>query len=222
MNAIPRILLVDDEPGNIQLLEKALQGKYELFSASNGFEAMKQIKVTLPDMVILDVMMPEISGYEVCRMIKEDDNYAEIPILFLTALETPEAEIFGLDVGGIDFLTKPVNLEMLKLRVRNHIKLKQRNDLVREQKAEIEAQRDLLEEVLSQIKQLEGIIPICSYCKKIRDDHEIWQRLETYICQHSEAVFSHGICPECYDVQSKEWDKMLVTKGTKPLPEAVQ
>ena len=219
MNAIPRILIVDDEPGNIQLLKKALQEKYEIFSASNGFDAMALIKVTLPDMVILDVMMPEISGYEVCRMIKEDDNYAEIPILFLTALEAPEAEIFGLDVGGIDFLTKPVNLEMLKLRVRNHIKLKQRNDLVREQKdqlevayLEIKEQRDLLEEVLSQIKQLEGIIPICSYCKKIRDDHEVWQRLETYICQHSEAVFSHGICPECYEVQSKEWDKVLPPK----------
>ena len=152
-------------------------------------------------------------------MIKEDDKYAEIPILFLTALEAPEAEILGLDVGGIDFLTKPVNFEMLRLRVRNHIKLKQHNDLVREQKdqlevayQEIKEQRDLLEEVLSQIKHLEGIIPICSYCKKIRDDHEVWQRLETYICQHSEAVFSHGICPECYEVQSKEWDKVLVTK----------
>ena len=219
MNTIPRILLVDDEPSNLRLLEKALQGKYEIFSAGNGFDAMELLKETLPDIVILDVMMPEISGYEVCRMIKEDDKYAEIPILFLTALEAPEAEILGLDVGGIDFLTKPVNFEMLRLRVRNHIKLKQHNDLVREQKdqlevayQEIKEQRDLLEEVLSQIKHLEGIIPICSYCKKIRDDHEVWQRLETYICQHSEAVFSHGICPECYEVQSKEWDKMLVTK----------
>ncbi len=77
---------------------------------------------------------------------------------------------------------------------------------------QISEQRDQLETVLSRIKKLEGIIPICSYCKKIRDDHEVWQRLETYICEHSEAVFSHGICPECYEVQRKEWEKMLAPK----------
>ena len=194
MNAIPRILIVDDEPGNIQLLENALKGKYEIISASNGFDAMEQIKEALPDMVILDVMMPEFSGFDVCRLIKEDNVYADIPILFLTAMETIDAEILGLTVGGIDFLTKPVNLDMLKLRVRNHIQLKKRNDLVKEQ-------RDQLEVAFSRIKQLEGIISICSYCKKIRNDNNLWQNLETYICEHSEAVFSHGMCPECYEKQ---------------------
>ena len=141
-------------------------------------------------MLILDVMMPDLSGFDVCKIIKAEEAYAEIPILFLTAMGAIESEITGLKLGGIDYLTKPVKIDLLELRVRNHIELKRRNDLIREQ-------RDQLEVALKQIKQLEGIIPICSYCKKIRDDKSDWHQLETYISDHSEALFSHGMCPTC-------------------------
>jgi len=196
MNERPLILIVDDEQVNIKVLEKALKEKYEIISVNNGFDAIEKIKETRPDMVILDVMMPDVSGFDVCMIIKEDIEYADIPILFLTAVDTVDAQILGLKLGGIDFLAKPVNLDMLKFRIRNHIELKRRNDLVREQ-------RDQLEAALSRIKQLEGIIPICSYCKKIRDDENIWLKLETYISQHSVAEFSHGICPDCFEEQMK-------------------
>jgi response regulator RpfG family c-di-GMP phosphodiesterase len=172
MNEKPRILIVDDEPINIQLL----------------------VKKTQPDMLILDVMMPDLSGFDVCKVIKAEEAYADIPILFLTAKDSIESEIVGLELGGIDYLKKPVNLDLLKLRVRNHIELKRRNDLVKEQ-------RDQLEAALARIKQLEGIIPICMYCKKIRDDKQSWHQLETYISNHSEAIFSHGMCPDCYKEQ---------------------
>ena len=190
MNDKLRILIVDDDPMNIQLLTKALQATYDICIATNGFDAIDQVKETSPDLLILDVMMPDLSGFDVCKIIKSEEAYADIPILFLTAMGTIESEITGLKLGGIDYLTKPVKIDLLELRVRNHIELKRRNDLVREQ-------RDELEAALKRIKQLEGIIPICSYCKKISDDKSNWQQLEHYVSDHSEAVFSHGICPDC-------------------------
>ena len=192
----PCILIVDDDPINIQLLSKALEKTYDIYTALNGFDAISQVKESQPDLLILDVMMPDLSGFDVCQAIKAEEAYADIPILFLTAKDTIEAEIIGLGLGGIDYLKKPVNLDLLKLRVRNHIELKRRNDLVKEQ-------RDQLEVALSRIKQLEGIIPICMYCKKIRDDQQSWHQLETYISNHSEALFSHGICPHCAEEQKE-------------------
>lgn len=138
--------------------------------------------------------MPDLSGFDVCKIIKAEEAYADIPILFLTAKDAIEAEIIGLELGGIDYLKKPVNLYLLKLRVRNHIELKSRNDLVKEQ-------RDQLKAALARIRQLEGIIPICMYCKKIRDAQQSWHQLETYISNHSEAQFSHGMCPACAEEQ---------------------
>ena len=190
MHDKPRILIVDDDPINVRVLTKALQRTYDICTATNGFDAIEQVKETSPDLLILDVMMPDLSGFDVCKIIKAEEAYADIPILFLTAMGTITSEITGLKLGGIDYLTKPVKIDLLELRVRNHIELKRRNDLVREQ-------RDLLESVLARIKQLEGIIPICAYCKKIRDDQQIWHQLETYISNHSEAQFSHGMCPAC-------------------------
>lgn len=139
-------------------------------------------------------MMPDITGFEVCTIIKADKRFADIPIIFLTALDIQEDQLQGLELGGIDYLTKPINFALLRLRVRNHLELKSRNDLIKEQ-------RDLLEVALARVKQLEGIIPICMFCKKIRDDQQSWHQLETYISDHSEAMFSHGICPHCSEEQ---------------------
>jgi PleD family two-component response regulator len=196
MHDKPRILIADDDPINIQLLTKALQVTYDICIAVNGFDAIDQVKEVSPDLLILDVMMPDLSGFDVCKILKAEEAYAEIPILFLTAMGTIESEITGLDLGGIDYLTKPVKIDLLKLRVRNHIELKRRNDLVREQ-------RDQLEAALKRIKQLEGIIPICSYCNKVRDDKSTWTQLEWYVAEHTDALFSHGMCPECFEVQLK-------------------
>jgi DNA-binding response OmpR family regulator len=196
MNDKPSILIVDDDPINIQVLSKALHGPYDICTATNGYDAISQVRKAPPDLIILDVMMPDLSGYDVCKVIKAEETYSDIPILFLTAIGTLEAEMVGLELGGIDYLTKPVQLDLLRLRVRNHIELKRRNDIIKKQ-------RDLLESVLNRIKRLEGIIPICAHCKKIRDDHNVWNQLETYISEHSEAKFSHGICPQCYEEQMK-------------------
>jgi PleD family two-component response regulator len=192
-----RILIVDDEAVNIQMVEKALQNEYDICSAHNGYDAIRQLKEKQPDLILLDIMMPDLSGFDVCKIIKADEMFADIPILFLTAMDTMTGETMGLESGGIDYLTKPVNLDLLKLRVHNHIDLKERNDLIREQRDLLARQKEELEAALARVKQLEGIIPICMYCKKIRDDQKSWHQLERYISEHSEAVFSHGVCPDC-------------------------
>lgn len=196
-----RILLVDDEPINIQVLASALKNSYEIISAQSGVEAIMLVKEQKPDLIILDVMMPGLSGYDVCRSIKSDPTFSDIPVIFLTAIDTHDGARQGLEAGGIDYLTKPVDLDLLKLRVQNHLESKDRNDLLKEQRDLLIRQKEELEAALARVRQLEGIIPICSYCKKIRDDQNSWQQLETYISQHSEAMFSHGICPDCFETQ---------------------
>ena len=134
MNKRCTILVVDDEPINIQIIKSALKGEYEILTALNGYDAISRIEEQRPDLILLDVMMPDLSGFEVCSVIKSDAALADIPVIFLTAMDSADAETQGLALGGIDYLTKPVNLELLKLRVRNHIALKERNDLVKEQR----------------------------------------------------------------------------------------
>jgi|GEM_PF-1414866 len=134
MNNRFRILLVDDDLINIQFMTSSLKDEYDVLTAENGHDAISQIKEHEPDLILLDVMMPDLSGFEVCRIIKSDKAFADIPVIFLTAVDTFEGALQGLELGGIDYLTKPVNYDLLKLRVRNHIALKERNELVMQQR----------------------------------------------------------------------------------------
>jgi diguanylate cyclase (GGDEF)-like protein len=149
-----RILIVDDEPANIRLLEGALRGDYEICSALDGFDAVRQIKARMPDLILLDVMMPDINGFDVCRTIKSDEVFSAIPVIFLTAMDTFEGAVEGFEAGGIDFLTKPVNLDLLKLRVNNHLELKRQNDLIREQRDLLARQKQELEAANETISRL--------------------------------------------------------------------
>ena len=204
-----KILAVDDELFNIQVLTAALEDEYEMFTALGGHEAISMLKKHTPDLILLDVMMPDLSGFDVCSIIKSDATFSDIPVIFLTAFDTLDGEIRGLELGGIDYLTKPVNFELLKLRVRNHIELKERNDLVREQRDLLEHQKEELEAALARVKRLEGIIPICMYCKSIRTDKDSWQRLEAYITENTDAQLSHGMCPDCFE---KEYENITGIK----------
>jgi DNA-binding response OmpR family regulator len=138
----------------------------------------------------MDVMMPVMDGFEACRRIKADPRTQDIPILFLTALADTEALLHGFEAGGVDYVAKPFHPEELRARVTTHVALKQARDQER-------ILRGQLEEALASIKQLSGLLPICANCKKIRDEQGEWNPLEVYISEHSEADFTHGICPDC-------------------------
>uniref|UniRef100_C6E1J5 Response regulator receiver protein n=1 Tax=Geobacter sp. (strain M21) TaxID=443144 RepID=C6E1J5_GEOSM len=199
MTRASRILIVDDEPINLRLVSVSLGNDYEVVTALNGHEAISRLKEQQIDLILLDVMMPDISGFDVCKIIQANPDFIDIPVIFLTAMDTPQGARQGLAVGAIDYLTKPVDLELLKLRVRNLVSLKQRTDLVREQRDLLARQKEELEAALARVRLLEGVIPICMFCKKIKDDQESWRQLEDYVSQHSEVMFSHSACPECFE-----------------------
>lgn len=159
MDKRPRILIVDDDPVNYRTFKFALKDEYDILSAENGFEAISKIKEHLPDLILLDVMMPEMSGYDLCSIIKSDEAFADIPVIFLTAVDTRGGEFRGLELGGIDYLTKPVNTDLLKLRVRNHIAMKERTDQLKKQIVILERQNKELEEALAQAR-LTHITPV--------------------------------------------------------------
>ncbi len=198
-----KVLIVDDDPVNIGVLANALKGSYEICTALNGYDAIAQVKQESPDLVLLDVMMPDLDGLQVCRLIRAEGAYADLPIIFVTAVDSLEGEVQGLELGAVDYITKPVNLKLAKLRVRNQIELKRQRNIVKEQNALLTRQKEALEATLGRVKRLEGMISICMYCKKMRTEANVWQQLEQYLGEHSDAVFSHGLCPECFEQQKK-------------------
>jgi DNA-binding response OmpR family regulator len=193
------ILIVDDELLNAEFLEATLKKQYRVHTSRDGLDALRQVEAQAPDLILLDVIMPGMNGFQVARTIKADERYASIPIIFLTAQDSFESEMEGLDAGGIDYLTKPFNLRLLKLRVHNHLESKRRSDQVREQRDLLTRQKEDLEASIKRIKRLEGMLSICMHCKDIRNDDASWQRIEQYLIDHTDAQFSHCICPSCHE-----------------------
>jgi len=192
-----KLLVVDDNPENLAILYKTLRDEYELTGASNGKDALRLVQTTNPDLILLDIMMPEMSGFEVCRTLKEQDAFRDIPVIFITALIEAADEARGFEVGAVDYITKPFKPAILKHRIITHLELKSQREALARKNSE-------LEEALARVKELSGLLPICMHCKKIRDDSGYWSQLETYISLHSQALFSHGICPECYAIEMEK------------------
>jgi len=199
-----KILIVDDDPVNIGVLANALRESYEILTALNGHDAISLVKERSPDLVLLDIMMPDMDGLQVCRLIRAEGVYADTPIIFVTAVDSLEGEGQGLELGAVDYITKPVNIKLMKLRVRNQIELKRRRNIIQEQSSLLTRQKAELEATLGRIKRLEGLLSVCMTCKKIRTEGNSWQQFEQYIGEHSDAVFSHGLCPECLAMAMKK------------------
>jgi len=147
-----RILVVDDTPHNVKLLADILGSRgYAVSTAASGKEALAKIASELPDLVLLDVVMPEMSGYEACRAIRNDPNTARLPVVMVTALDPGEERVKGIEAGADDFLTKPINQPELLARVRSLLRVKQLWDELRE------LNRTLEERVQTQVAQLERL-----------------------------------------------------------------
>ncbi len=132
-----RILIVDDERLNLNLLNELLKIDYKVMVATSGAQALKAVSLNKPDIILLDVMMPEMDGFEVCRQLKENENSHDIPIIFITALNDAQEEARGFEMGAVDFIAKPFHNAVVKARVRTHLRLKQKSDLL-EQLANID------------------------------------------------------------------------------------
>jgi len=185
------ILIVDDHPATRKLLEDILRHHYRVLLAENGAQALDLLHDTARiDLILLDIIMPGMNGYEVCQQVKDNPQTAEIPVVFLTVMEEDHNEARGFAVGVNDYIIKPISRLRLLARVKNQLALRQKQQ-------ELELKNRELQAALDQITTLHGILPICSFCKQIRNDQGAWQRLEEYIQRHSEAEFSHSICPKC-------------------------
>jgi CheY-like chemotaxis protein len=140
--------------------------------------------------------MPAMDGAEICRAVRSEARLNSTYLILLTGRDSKADMITGLAAGADDYIAKPIHYEELRLRVRVGQRI-------------LDLQQDLagrvteLEEALSRIKLLQGILPICSYCKKIRNDTNYWQQVESYLASQIDVRFSHGICPECYESQVK-------------------
>ncbi|MFI3158285.1 MAG: diguanylate cyclase [Methylococcaceae bacterium] len=126
----PMILIVDDVPTNVKILAEALSAVYRIKVASNGVDALKIVHREQPDLILLDVMMPGMDGFEVCRQLKADMRSQKIPVIFATAMNSESDEELGLNLGAVDYITKPFVIPVAKARIRNHIRLKQQADLL--------------------------------------------------------------------------------------------
>jgi PleD family two-component response regulator len=129
-NARPSILIADDTPANLELLGYLLGVEYQTFFASTGREAVELALAHTPDLILMDVLMPGMDGFEACRLLKADVRTAEIPVIFVTAVEQEAEETRGLELGAIDFISKPFSPRMVQVRIRNHMKMKQQRDLL--------------------------------------------------------------------------------------------
>ncbi|MBF0421829.1 MAG: hybrid sensor histidine kinase/response regulator [Magnetococcales bacterium] len=143
----PSILIVDDVPGNIKVLISALADEYELFFSKNGKMALELLASQAIDLVLLDIMMPDIDGYEVCRRIKSQENTREIPVIFVTAKTDVIDEAYAFEIGAVDFLIKPVSTPVVKARVRTHLKLKNIQARLKQQNEELINAAKLREEI---------------------------------------------------------------------------
>ena len=196
-----RALVADDDRVTAEILSRTLKRwEFDVTVVGNGGAAWDALRAaTAPTLAILDWMMPELDGPEVCRRVRRELPLANMYLMLLTARESRGDLVAGLDAGADDYVTKPFDAEELRARVQVGVRVLTLQKSLAERVEELQA-------ALSNVKQLRGLLPICSYCKRIRGDDQYWQQLEGYIAEHSDAQFSHGICPTCYAAVSAELD----------------
>lgn len=201
------ILCIDDVEANLELLECILVPKgYAVVSAANGTDALVKIKSQTIDLVLLDILMPGMNGFEVCRRIKEDPEIKNIPIIMITALTAKHDRVRGIEAGAEEFLAKPFDQTEVLARIKMLLKVKELDDarvraeeLLQKSNEQLQATVEELTAASERVRTLTGLIPICANCKKIRDDAGYWQSVEKYMQDHTDATFTHGICPACIE-----------------------
>lgn len=191
-SSLPVLLVVDDTRDNLALLHSLFRDRYRLLMATDAFKALRILESgDIPDLILLDVMMPDIDGFSLCRKLKENLKLRDVPVIFLTALSDPADEKQGFEAGGVDFVTKPINLEILMSRVKTHLELKKSRDLLKGQSAFLQT------EVLRRTRELgamqEATILAMASLAELRDDDtggHIW-RTQGFVRRLACALLDH-------------------------------
>jgi FixJ family two-component response regulator len=195
--SLPVILTIeDDESVRLSIVAYLEDCNFRIIEAENGQEGVEIFRQKMPDLVLVDLRLPVMDGLEVLSCLASE--FPDIPKIVVSGTGVISDAIEALHRGAWDFVIKPIQDMVILEHAIN--KSFERVRLINEKrKAEEEKEKIIkkLENSLAHIKTLRGLLPICSYCKNIRDDKGYWQQIEIYITENSEADFSHGICPDC-------------------------
>jgi len=193
-----RVVIAEDDAVSRSILETLLlKWGYEVTTTLDGVAAWAALQEPdAPSLAILDIMMPGLDGLELCRRLRRKVSGIPPYIILLTANHGVSEIVKGIEAGADDYLTKPYDRDELRVRVQVGARIVELQTKLAERVGQLEA-------ALSHVKQLQGILPICSYCKRIRNDLNYWQNVDSYVADHSQAEFSHGICPSCYETTVK-------------------
>ena len=187
------LIAEDDAVSNEMLVFLLKQWGYQAVSAYDGAEAWETLQQDdAPPLAILDWLMPQLDGLEVCRRARAHPDLKGLYLIMLTSMTRSDEIVAGLQSGADDYVIKPFKAPELHARIDAGARMVALQ-------AELDERVSELEKALSEVKQISGIVPICSYCKKIRDETNYWERVEDYFARHTAAKFSHSFCPECYE-----------------------
>ena len=188
-----KILIAEDDSVSRLLLESVLRDwNYDVVAAGDGLAAWDALQQPDPPrLAIVDWQMPGLDGLELCRRVRSSPATESVYVLLLTGKGGTENIVLGLRAGANDYLTKPFDLDELSARLNVGRRVVELQQSLAERVAE-------LERTLAQVKRLEGMIPICAWCKKVRNDRNYWQQVDEYLGEYGDVRFSHGICPECF------------------------
>jgi DNA-binding response OmpR family regulator len=200
-----RILVAEDDPVTRRILEASL-GRlgWDVITAEDGTSAWRILEnldgQNPPELVLLDWMMPGMDGIEICRKLRSTPGFELVYIILLTSRSDTEDLAMGLMAGANDYITKPFQPAELESRVRG-------GERMVKLQTSLSARIKQLEEALREVKRLQGLLPICSYCKKVRNEANYWEQVESYFSSHSDLDFTHSICPSCTDKMLKELEE---------------
>jgi DNA-binding response OmpR family regulator len=202
-------LIADDDRIAREILARNLrQWGFEVVSAGDGGKAWAYLeRSNAPTLAIIDWMMPELDGPTICSRMRAERPTANVYLMLLTSLEGRSDIVAGLNAGADDYIVKPFDPEELRARVNVGVRILTLQERLSQRVAE-------LQQALNNVKTLHGLLPICSYCKRIRGDDQYWQQVEKYIADRSEAQFSHGICPSCYTEVEKEIERTRAARSS--------
>jgi DNA-binding response OmpR family regulator len=201
MNTNFKVLVSDDDPELLLLCATVLKrAGYEVFETNSGQACLNAAATYRPDLILLDVILPDMSGTEVCKQIKSDPALNGTFVVLVSGIRvSSELQADGLNTGADGYIIKPISNKELLARVQAVERIKRAEDALRTKEKEQQKLISELQAAIAEIKTLKGFIPICASCKKIRDDEGFWNQLEIYISEHTDARFSHGLCPDCYE-----------------------
>ena len=201
-----RVLIAEDDAVSARSLQALMRSwGYDVIRASDGPQALAVLEAPdAPKLAVLDWMMPGLHGPDVCRSLRRQRRSESPYLILLTAKSARRDIIEGLDAGANDYLIKPFDPDELRARVHAGARIVDLQAGLAEKVSQLEA-------ALANVRRLTGLLPICAYCKAIRDDFDYWHRVEEYVSEHADVQFSHGICPSCLE------GAMRVARESRPV-----